>query len=328
MRMNARIPTRQRDILSLLQIHMICCLLFLSGCATVDPFQNLVEWQEIQTENFIFFTNAEEEDALPLAKKFEVFRAVARKILTIPPFVEKNPIRVYLFKDEDAFSPFRPTEKVAGYFLREHNDIALYVDTFNPISQFSIIYHEYIHYLLSKNSHIIPGWYNEGLATMFETFKFADGALFFGEADRVRWWMMGGRADWIPMDLFLSDRMSYHHQIGYTDAHSQAWALMHYFFYGGDQNFDKLGQYLYHVNNGMHFKGALLSAFGLTPGELLQEVKRYLAQKQLQYSLMWLKDISIDDHYQSRPLKIDQAKQILQDLLDRIEPARYRGSIW
>ena len=65
----------------------------LGGCATIDPFANLDEWKEIQSKNFIVYTNAQEKVALNFVKEFEVFRATALKITTIPPFEETVPVR-------------------------------------------------------------------------------------------------------------------------------------------------------------------------------------------------------------------------------------------
>ena len=101
----------------------------LGGCATIDPFANLDEWKEIQSKNFIVYTNAQEKVALNFVKEFEVFRATALKITTIPPFEETVPVRIYLFKNQNSFAPFRPSENTAGYFIQGKNYIALFFRT-------------------------------------------------------------------------------------------------------------------------------------------------------------------------------------------------------
>ncbi len=301
-----------------LSLSLLCCLLLVTGCAPLHPFANLEEWQEIQTTNFTFYTNAEEQEALDIATKLEVFRAVALTITTIPPFVEKRPVRVYLFKNRRSYAPFQPSKNMAGYFIPEMNFIALPADG-RGVSQFSTIYHEYIHYLISKSPHNIPRWYNEGLATMAETFQFVDGDIKFGEPERGRWRYMEQQAKWIPMDTFISDQTDYDHKDRDTHAHSQAWALMHYFFYGDNtQNFVKLERYLDLLNNGSSYDVALMSAFGLTPEELLEEVKNYLSKSSLLYGRLRREDVTKGDDYQTRPLGNDEAKQIIQDLLELV----------
>lgn len=305
-----------------LRVSVLWWLLLLGGCATIDPFANLDEWKEIQSKNFIVYTNAPKKVALDVVKEFEVFHAAALKITTIPPFEETNPVRIYLFKDRNSFAPFKPSENTGGYFIQEKNYIALYAIPFEENPQHPIVYHEYIHYLLSKHPAIIPIWFNEGLATMFETFELNRGVVTFGNPQYHRWMFMKYQASWIPMKEFLSDQTDYHHNKESVHAHSQAWALMHYFIFGKKDNMAKLEQYLYLVNNGYNYDEALLSTFGLTPEQLLQEVKGYVEKDTLPYSTMKIEDITIDHHHHIRSLKEDEARQVIQDLKGVVDDFR------
>ena len=103
-----------------LRVSVLWWLLLLGGCVT-NPFANLDEWKEIQSKNFIVYTNAPEIAALDVIKEFEVFRAIALKIITISSLEETDPVRVYLFKNKNSFAPFRPTENTAGYFISGEN---------------------------------------------------------------------------------------------------------------------------------------------------------------------------------------------------------------
>lgn len=307
-----------------LSVGVLCWLLLLGGCAA-NPFANLEEWKEIQSKNFIVYTNAKEKVALEIVQELEAFRAVTLEITTIPPFEEKQPIRVYLFKNRNSFTPFQSTENTLGYFVPGKNFIVIYAYTPSQITvepQFPIVYHEYIHYLISKHPANFPRWYDEGLATIFETFEFNRGHVTFGKAQLHRWNFMKYLAEWIPMDEFLSGQTSFAHNKGFTHAHSQAWALMHYFFYGSEDNLDKVGEYIYLVNNGHDYDAALRSVFELTPEELLQEVKDYVAQKTLRYSTLELDNIAIDYHHRTRSLKEDEARKVIQDLHDLVEAYR------
>lgn len=291
-------------------------LFFLGGCATTDPFAKLEEWREIQSKNFIVYTNAPKSVAFDVIKEFEVFRVAALKITTIPPFEETNPIRIYLFKDRNSFAPFKPTENTGGYFIPEINYIALYATPFEENHQHSTVYHEYTHYLISKHPAIIPKWFNEGLATMFETFELNRGVVKFGIPQYHRWMFLRDRASWIPMKEFLSDQTNYLHEEDKksAQAYSQAWALTHYFILGKKENLAKFEQYLYLVNNGFNSNEALLSSFGMTPEKLLQEVKGYVEKDTLPYSTMKIEDMALDHHYHIRSLKEGEARQVIQDL--------------
>ncbi|MCB1935190.1 MAG: DUF1570 domain-containing protein [Nitrosomonas sp.] len=295
---------------------------FLNGCATTDPFANLEEWKAIQSKHFIVYTNAKETVATDIVKEFEAFRTTALKITTVPPFEEPDPVRIYLFKDKKSFEPFKPSENTGGYFISGKNYIALYAIPFEENPQFPIVYHEFIHYLISKHPAKIPRWYDEGLATLFETFTVEDGVVTFGKAQYHRWLFLKRHASWIPMDEFLSDQVNYQHNKGFTHAHSQAWALMHYFLYAGHDTMEKLGRYIYLLNNDQEYDIALQAAFGLTPEELLHEVKNYIASKNLPYSRLRIDTIAIDDHHHIRSLKADEAHAVIQKLKALVDTFR------
>lgn len=85
---------------------------------------------------------------------------------------------------------------------------------------------------------------------------------------------------------------------------------------------DKLGRYVAELNTGSRYDDALLSTLGLTPEELLEEVKDYINQDSLLYSRMRLEDVTIVDYSKIRPLKKDEAKHVIQDLLDLVQTFR------
>lgn len=311
-----------------LQWSVLCWLFFLGGCATTDPFAYLEEWKEIQSKNFIVYTNAPKEVASDVIKEFEVFRVAALKLTTIPSFEETNPVRIYLFKDRNSFAPFRPSENTGGYFIQEKNYIALYASPFEENPQHSTVYHEYTHYLLSKHPATIPKWFNEGLATMFETFELNRGVVKFGNPQYHRWVFMRDQANWIPMKKFLSDQTNYFHNKDEESvrAYSQAWALTHYLILGKEENFANLGRYLYLVNNGFNSNEALLSSFGMTPEQLLREVREYVRKDTLPYSIMKIEDIALNHNYPIRSLEESEARQVIQDLKGIVDDFRNTAS--
>lgn len=304
----------------LLPVGALC--FFLTGCAAIDPFADLDEWKTIQSKHFIVYTNARETVAVDTAKEFEAFRVTALKITTVPSFEEPDPVRIYLFKDKKSFEPFKPSENTAGYFISGKNYIALYAIPFEENPQYPIVYHEFIHYLISKHPARIPRWYDEGLATLFETLEFEDGVVTFGKAQYHRWLFLKRHANWIPMDEFLSDQINYQHNKGFTHAHSQAWALMHYFLYAKQDSMDKLGRYIYLLNNDQDYDSALQATFGLTPAALLQEVKNYIASKNLPYSRLRIDNSLVDNSHSVRHLKADEAREVIQELKELVDSFR------
>ncbi len=296
-------------------------MIFLGGCVS-QPFANLEEWKEIRTRHFNFYSNAEERVALEIASKLENFRTIALKLTNIPPFQDHS-LRVYVFKNRSSFTPFQPYEKVGGFFIQGPNYIVINANAWN-ISASSIIYHEYIHYLLSKHPAYFPLWYEEGLAGLFETVEYQDKTVKFGIPPNDRWVWLDTEAEWIPMDQLLLDQVDFTANEGFTDARAQSWAIMHYFVFGKEKNFLKLGQYIFLVNHGMPPHQALKDVFGLTPEELLVEVKQYIAQDELDYNAISLTRIDQGSNYQFLPITQVEAKRVLQDLLLLVKQYRDR----
>ena len=287
-------------------------MMLLGGCVS-HPFENLEEWNEIRTRHFIFYSNAEEDVALEIAKNLENFRTIALKMTDIPPFQDPS-LRVYVFKNESSFTPFQPVEDVGGFFIPGPNYIAMNAGAWN-LSASTIIYHEFIHYLLSKHPARFPRWYDEGLAGLFQTFEYQDGTVKFGIPPSDMWLWLNDLPVWIPMERLLWDQVDFLEHQGLTNAHAQAWAMMHYFFFGKEENFLKLGRYIFLVNNGMQPPMALMEACGLTPEGLLKEVKQHIAQESLHYSTMPLTQFNKDSNYQFLPIAQVEAKRVLQELL-------------
>ena len=112
-------------VMAMLRITILWWLLLLGGCA-IRPFDNLEEWKEIRSSNFVVYTNAPKTIALDTVRELEIFRATALQITTIPNLQEKTPVRVYLFKNKNSYKPFQPTNNALGYFISQKNYIVLY----------------------------------------------------------------------------------------------------------------------------------------------------------------------------------------------------------
>ncbi|MGD9851902.1 MAG: hypothetical protein AB7T38_11590 [Nitrospirales bacterium] len=288
-------------------------LVWLGGCAN-HPFANLEEWKKIRTANFIFYSNTDETLAIDIAKTLENFRTLALQITTIPPFEEPHPLRVYVFNDWRSFTAFQPMEKVGGYFIQGHNFIAMNAAVWDG-SASSIIYHEFIHYLLSKHPARFPQWYDEGLAGIFETFDYHDGTVKFGIPTGDKWLWLLTQPEWISMEQLLLDQVDFlQDQVGIM-AHAQSWAMMHYFFFGKEGNFDKLGRYIFLVNDEVSPLEALMAACGLTPEGLFQEVKQYVAQGELDYTSIAINPVDLNPQLELLPVTQIEIKEVLHELL-------------
>ena len=79
-----------------------------------------------------------------------------------------------VFKTDDSFRPYKPLYQgrpanIAGFFQRgqDVNYIALSANIKTP----RVIYHEYVHQLMSDNLASLPPWFQEGFAECFSTLE-------------------------------------------------------------------------------------------------------------------------------------------------------------
>src|ERR1051326_4982001 len=64
------------------------------------------KWINLHTKNFNIVSNASEGDTRTIANKLEQFRNIFTKIFNVKP--EAIPVTVIVFKNDDAFKPFKP----------------------------------------------------------------------------------------------------------------------------------------------------------------------------------------------------------------------------
>ncbi len=183
-----------------------------------------------------------------------------------------------MFKDGDALSPYRlvfegkPVD-VGGYFLArpEANYVAINADPRGDAR--SIIYHEYLHYVLRNNYPSLPLWLHEGMAQLYSTFdtKGAEARIGRPIEAHARWLQINPL---LPVsELFALDAQSkdYHEGARRSVFYAQTWVLAHYLLVGNPGRRDLTLRYLRTLSRGDD--PAEDAAFG---GELDAELLAYV----------------------------------------------------
>jgi tetratricopeptide (TPR) repeat protein len=185
-----------------------------------------------------------------------------------------------VFKDGGALAPYRlvfggePVD-VGGYFLArtEANYVAINADPRGDAR--SIVYHEYLHYVLRNNYPGLPLWLHEGLAQLYSTFDTNGAEARIGRpiADHARWLQTNPL---LPVsELFALDVHSkdYHEGARRSVFYAQTWVLAHYLLVGNPGRRDLTLRYLRTLSRGEAAEEAFRTAFG---GELDAELLAYV----------------------------------------------------
>src|SRR5678815_1250261 len=124
------------------------------------------KWTRVQSRNFTLVGNASENEIRDVAEGLEVFRTAFSRFFTVKEGSSTS-TTVIVFRSDQAFKPFKPTYQgkpanIAGYFQpgTDMNLIVLAADMETP----RVIYHEYVHRLMSDNMGSLPLWFQEGFA--------------------------------------------------------------------------------------------------------------------------------------------------------------------
>jgi tetratricopeptide (TPR) repeat protein len=180
-----------------------------------------------------------------------------------------------MFKDGRALAPYRlvfegKAVDVGGYFLArpEANYVAINADPRGDAR--SIVYHEYLHYVLRNNYPGLPLWLHEGMAQLYGTFDTEGAEARIGKPirDHAVWLQTNPL---LPMsELFALDVHSkdYHEGARRKVFYAQTWALAHYLLVGNPGRRDLTLRYLRTLS-----EEAFRSAFG---GELDEELLAYV----------------------------------------------------
>lgn len=199
---------------------------------------------------------------------------------------------IVLFKNAGAFSPYVPrddkghrVENIGGYFTAQGdcNYIVLPAPQETGSASLAPIYHEYVHFVMSRNAIEMPAWLNEGLADFYSTFVYDSqkrrGTVGLPPPSRVELLRQRG---FLPLDQMLgrdSATKLIRNPATIGTFYSQSWAMVHYLLLArpaGQR--DAIQQYLAAIKGGATIEDAFRRAFDTTFAGLTKELETYVAQ--------------------------------------------------
>ncbi|MDR3737121.1 MAG: DUF1570 domain-containing protein [Acidobacteriaceae bacterium] len=215
------------------QLVVIALLLFSSAVARAAAGT----WLEVRGPHFVVATDGNEKQARRTAVQFEQMRSVFQKLFPGAVSNIDPPIYVVAVKDHKGFQALGPSAyqgrnslQLAGLFMtsNDKNLILLRLDAEGE-HPFSVVYHEYTHYLLRKST-AMPLWMNEGLAEFYENTDIEDKDVALGQpsANDILYLRQN---QLIPLEtLFRVDYNSpyYHEEQKGSVFYAESWALAHY----------------------------------------------------------------------------------------------------
>lgn len=304
---------------SLIFIAILCLLL----AAPLSQASAKETWTRVRTKNFLLVGNAGDKEIRRVATRLEQFRDVLGRLLNRANLNSSTPTTVVVFKNRSAYQPFAPAN-TAGYFQSgpDMNYIALSAEQ-NPADPFpfSVIFHEFVHFLVKNNLQDVPAWFNEGLAEYYSTLEVTDDERKVQIGLPIGYHLRALREQkLLPLQTLLAvdhDSAHYNEKNKRSVFYAQSWALVHYLLLGNDgkrrPQFNKFLGLLLARNP---IEESFQQAFQIDFATLEKELKEYVNRRTYPGQVATFeRKLEFDAEIQSAPLTEAESQFYLGDLL-------------
>jgi tetratricopeptide (TPR) repeat protein len=315
-----------------------CCAATLLGVLAC-PAVAAAEWLELRTANFLFLGDVPERELRDTARSLEQFRELLARITPGLPSASPVPTVVIMFANARAFAPFQPVRDgrraagVGGYFQPGDTVNYIALNAGGRDSAVRVVFHEYVHALLSNTVGEAPGWLNEGLAQVYETAQISDegSSAVIGAALVQHVVLLLERGSAISLDRLMRPAQSIellHDGLASGAFYAESWALLHYLLLANPDRASQLRDYTGRLAAGESQQAAFDAVFRPDLQRLEQELTGYVTQMRLIGRRYTFTDpVAPVETPRARDVSDDQAEPYLADLLahmGRTEEARAR----
>src|SRR5579862_7954500 len=270
--------------------------LLLAGPAALSRDKN-ESWIQITSHHFVVVTNSSEKQGRRIADQFERMRSLFHALFPKSQMDATGaPIIVLAMNDDKGFRALEPQEylakgslKLGGLFLEapDKNYVLMRIDAEGE-HPYSVIYHEYTHFLLRRSAEWMPLWMNEGLAEFYQNTDIHEKEASLGQPSiEDILWLRQNRL--LPLTTLLTvDHKSpyYHEERKGSIFYAESWALTHYIETGdAQQKTHRMTDYASLLAQKADPGGAATQAFGDLK-KLQADLENYVERGSFRYFKM------------------------------------------
>ena len=299
--------------------------LLLAGPAALTRDKN-ESWTQITSPHFVVVTNSSEKQGRRIADQFERMRSLFQALFPKAQMDATGaPIIVLAMNDDKDFRLLEPQEylakgslKLGGLFLEaaDKNYVLMRIDAEGE-HPYSVIYHEYTHFLLRRSAEWMPLWMNEGLAEFYQNTDIHEKDASLGQPS-VGDILVLRQNRLLPLPTLLTvDHKSpyYHEENKGSIFYAESWALTHYIETGdAQQKTHRLLDYSNLLTQKVDPVTAAAQAFGDLK-KLQSELENYVAHASFRYFKMTTATEVDDSAFKAQPLPPTQADALRADFL-------------
>ncbi len=241
------------------------------------------KWHEASSENFVLMTNVSPERAESLVLTLERFRGALGQLVPELRRWTSTRTRLYGFRDRDSLDPFLPASgpkksRVAGYFRRGMIENVIVLDLEGGTPAFErVLFHEYVHLVLSLSERKLPFWFEEGLSEFYAGTRLGETEAEVGVSDSRHRALLGRLPLRSIEELLAAEEGSDLDALFYA----QSWALVHYLLVEAPEGRARLARYLANHERGVEPVAAFRNAFGFEPRSIAEALGEYVGRPRL-----------------------------------------------
>jgi len=243
------------------------------------------QWLRMSSPNFELFTDTRDRDGRTALENLEQVRHVFHLTSGI---VSPLPVRVYLFRSEAGYRPFRPSDNTSGFYQGGPQRNYIVLQSVGAGTR-RVLFHEYAHLALNHASAPLPRWLEEGTAEFYSTLEADAESLRMGLPVPSHLATLA-RHRWLDAATLLSVRKDSAHYNDRAQAivfYAQSWALVHMLRLrpGSQERFGRLAALL---DQGAAQPEAFREAFGQSLQKTLEDLERYVAEGRFEvFRMAW-----------------------------------------
>ena len=295
--------------------------------APLAPARDKTEtWMQVTSPHFVVVTNSSEKQGRRIADQFERMRSLFHALF---PKIQMDsagmPIIVLAIKDEKDFRALEPEAylakgslKLGGLFMpaADKNYVLMRVDAEGD-HPYSVIYHEYTHFLLAKSAEWMPLWMNEGLAEFYQNTDIheKDASLGKPSVEDIEW-LRQNRLLPLPALLTVDEKSPYYHEENKGSIfYAESWALVHYIEIGdAQQKTHRMLDYATLLRQKVDPVTAAAQAFGDLK-KLQSDLENYVLRASYGYFKVTTTTEVDDSAFKAQPLNAPQSEALRGDFL-------------
>ncbi|MDQ8183165.1 hypothetical protein [Pelagicoccus sp. SDUM812005] len=203
------------------------------------------EWSKASNEHFIIYSQASQSKTEALYHELNTTRALFATLFPALTGEQRNPLRVYIFKDLKSLKEIAPLfdgkpKDNPGFFSGDREGSFLCMIATGELDRIKhTLNHEYIHFITRNRGYYLAPWASEGLAELYSKIEYKkikkENRILLGGVHDHRIHMVRNES-LLDFDTFF--RTTRNSDLYNGAAHgrsmlySQAWLLFHYLTYG------------------------------------------------------------------------------------------------